>query len=274
MQAFEPVKRLQEVSRVVELQPLASGDSRYVDVSSGRSTLDLGMMRASLENFDATQNRFAKFTFTGHRGCGKSTELLRLEDDLAGCFTTLHFFATEDEIIGDYDYAELFLDLVDMLVRKFQEDKIPLDERLAEDISTWFAEVTLGEVETVKKEIKLSTEAELKAKYGLFWLSVGLLAKLKSTIAGSNERRREIRHKLQRDPLELIRRFNLLLDNAHTALKKSGKPADLLIVVDNLDRAVSKVAQTLFFDSPNYPLTKIQRRRLAHACRPPAQHAL
>lgn len=248
MQGFEPVRRLRDVSRAVELQPLTSGDSRYVDMSEGRSTIDLGMMRSSLEDFDARQGRFAKFTFTGHRGCGKSTELLRLENDLAGRFTTLHFFATEDEIIGDYDYAEMFLDLVDELVRKFQEDKIPLDERLAEDISTWFAEVTLGEVETVKKEIELSTEAELKAKYGVFWLSVGLLTKLKSTIAGSNTRRREIRQKLQRDPLELIRRFNLLLDNAHTALQRVGKPANLLIVVDNLDRLMPNVGRTFYFD--------------------------
>ena len=217
MQGFEPVKRLRDVSRAVELQPLSSGDSRYTDMSEGRSTIDLGMMRVSLEDFDAEQGRFAKFTFTGHRGCGKSTELLRLEDELAGRFTTLHFFATEDEIIGDYDYPELFLDLVEELVRKFQVENVPLNTELAEDISTWFAEVTLDEVETIKKEIELSTDAEVKAKLGVFWLSVGLLAKLKSKIAGSNEKRREIRHKLQKDPLELVRRFNLLLDNAHTA---------------------------------------------------------
>ena len=147
-----------------ELEPLASGDSRYVDISGGRSTIDLGMMRVSLGDFDARQDRFAKITFAGHRGCGKSTELLRLENDLAGRFTALHFFATEDEIIADYDYSELFLDLVDELVRKFQREKVPLDERLVEDISTWFAEVTLDEVETVKKDIEVSTEAEIEGE--------------------------------------------------------------------------------------------------------------
>ena len=187
MQGIEPAKRLRDVRRAVELQPLASGDSRYVDISGGRSTIDLGMMRSSLEDFDAQRDQFAKITFTGHRGCGKSTELLRLENDLAGQFTALHFFATEDEIIGDYDYAELFLDLVEALVRKFKEDEVSLNARLAEDISTWFAEVTLGEVEKIKKKIELSTDAELKVKYGVFWLSGGLLTKLRSTIAGSNE---------------------------------------------------------------------------------------
>ena len=248
MQGFEPARRLRDVSRAVQIEPLASGDSRYADISGGRSTIDLRMMRVSLEDFDAQQDRFAKITFAGHRGCGKSTELLRLENELAGRFTALHFFATEDEIIADYDFSELFLDLVDELVRKFHDEKVPLNARLAEDISMWFAEVTLDEVEKIKKDIEVTTEAELKAKYGIFWLSVGLLTKLKSTIAGSHERRLEIRQKLQQDPLELIRRFNLLLDNAHTALRKAGKPANLLIVVDNLDRLTAKASHTLFFD--------------------------
>lgn len=104
MQAFEPVKRLREVNCVVELQPLKSGDSRYVDMSEGRNTTDLRSMRVSLKDFDAKENQFAKFTFTGHRGCGKSTALLRLEAELTGRFTTLHFYATEDEIITAYDY--------------------------------------------------------------------------------------------------------------------------------------------------------------------------
>ncbi len=130
-----PVTRLRDVSMAVQLQPLPSGDPRYVDLSDGRRTDELKMLGACLDDFDASQNRFAKIAFTGHRGCGKSTELLRLEQNLAGRFTALHFFATEDEIIADYDYSELILDLVDELIRKFQEWKLPLDHRLAEDVA-------------------------------------------------------------------------------------------------------------------------------------------
>jgi ABC-type transport system involved in cytochrome bd biosynthesis fused ATPase/permease subunit len=85
MQKFETVKRLRDVSRAVELEPLKSGDSRYVEMSKGRSTIDLGMMREALEDFDAQHGQFAKIAFTGHRGCGKSTELLRLENERGLC---------------------------------------------------------------------------------------------------------------------------------------------------------------------------------------------
>src|SRR5437764_14562759 len=121
MQEFRPVTRLREVGKAVQLQPLPSDDPRYVDMSQGRLTIDMKLMRVCLEDFDARENRFAKIAFTGHRGCGKSTELLRLEHDLANRFTALHFFATEDEIIADYDYAELFLDVTNELICRFQE---------------------------------------------------------------------------------------------------------------------------------------------------------
>ncbi len=247
MTQHPPVTRLRDVSEAVRVQPLPSGDERYVDMSPGRLTSALREMRENLKDFDAAQNQFAKVAFTGHRGCGKSTELLRIEHDLAGQFTALHFYATEDEIIADYDYAELFLDLTNELIRQFQEWKISLNAKLAEDIAQWFAEVTRDETEKVKSEITLDAEAELKAKYGLFWMSVGLLMKLKSKIAGSLEKRRQVRYKLQQDPLELIRRFNLLLDNAHGALHEAEKPANLLIVVDNLDRLTPEMGRRLYF---------------------------
>ena len=37
-----------------------------------------------------------------------SPERLRLEHDLSGRFFPLHFYATEEEVLPDYDYADLF----------------------------------------------------------------------------------------------------------------------------------------------------------------------
>ena len=247
MQEHPPVTQLRDVSEAVRLQPLASGDPRYVDISKGRLDVDLAMMRNRLGDFQAESNQFAKFTFTGHAGCGKSTELLRLEHDLAGRFTALHFYATEEQVIADYGYAELFLDLSYKLIERFQEWNAPLNPDLVKDLANWFAEVTLGEVETVKKEVAANTEGRVGFTLRAFGYELGLLAKVQSSIAGSNEKRREIRRKLEQDPLELVRRFNFLLDNAHTALVNAKKPSNLLIVVDNLDRLTPEVGRTLYF---------------------------
>lgn len=249
MDDYRPVSRLKDVGAAVRVQPLESGDRRYVDLGQGRQTDDLKLLRVCLQDHDASQNSFAKAALTGHRGCGKSTELLRLEHDLSGRFFPLHFYATEEEVLPDYDYADLFLWLTDELLRRFQADGLPLDSRLAEDVALWFARITVDDTESVKKELDLDTEAEAKAKWGALGFSIGILARLKSRILGSHEARREIRRDLQNYSSELIRRFNLLLDNAHVALKSVSKPPNLLLVVDNLDRLSPPIASNLFFDN-------------------------
>ena len=53
-----------------------------------------------------------------------------------------------------------------------------------------------------------------------------------------------------------------MLDNAHFALEKAAKPANLLIVVNNLDRLSPGVAATLFFDSGD--LLKLPRAHFVY----------
>ena len=67
----------------------------YVAISEGRGTTELKELRLCLEDHSARENRFAAIAFTGHRGCGKSTELLRLEHVLEPRFTPLHLEVDE-----------------------------------------------------------------------------------------------------------------------------------------------------------------------------------
>ncbi len=69
---------------------------------------------------------------------------------------------------------------------------------------------------------------------------------------GSTESRKEIRRELQNKSSELITRVNLLLDNAHKVLAKHEKPANLLIVIDNLDRLTPEVSGPLFFQNGEF----------------------
>src|SRR5947209_8667256 len=94
--------KLTEVYAAVQLEPLGWGDSRYVDISAGRGGNVLKKMRIDLTLHDASANRFAKFAFMGHRGSGKSTELLRLEHDFRDRFTSLHV-AADETLVNDLD---------------------------------------------------------------------------------------------------------------------------------------------------------------------------
>jgi hypothetical protein len=251
MAAFKPATRLEEVAAAVELTPLQSGDSRYVDIAAGRDTDELRHLRICLLDYGAEAGRFARITFTGHRGSGKSTELLRLEHDVRERFTVVHMTA-DDALLNDYDYTDLFLWIVDALIRQLQKQEIEVSGRLVDQVVDWFAEVTLEEVSSVRKEIEAGATAELRGKLGLFTISAALLARITSMVRGSLDRRTETRKKLQSYSSQLIDHVNRLLRETQHSLKKRGLPPHLLIVVDNLDRLPPETSQRLFFTNGDF----------------------
>lgn len=247
----KPAQTLKDVAAVAELGPLEPGDWRYVDISTGRKTPALRQLRVRLEDAAAAPDSldFVKIALTGHRGCGKSTELLRVEHDLAPSFTALHLYADE-QLLADYDYTFLFLWLADQLVRHFEENlKLPLDKKLVADVVRWFATVVTEQDATMRKEVGLTAEAEAGAKFNWFGLRFGLFARLQSMIRGSHEKRIQIRRTLQRYSTDLIAKVNLLLDGAQDLLARKKRPAQLLVVVDNLDRLRFEVSEPLFFQN-------------------------
>ena len=245
---FIKAEKLEQVAACVTLEPLESGDARYVDISQGRESKALKLLQMHLQDADASQNRYARIAFTGHRGCGKSTELLKLEHNLSDRFTCLHLYV-DDNLLRDCDYTDLILWLVDSLARKFAEWNMPLDTGLVDDVVGWFAEKTIEKVESVKTELTVEAEAKGEAKAGFYWLSLKLLARVKSALVGSVDRRKVIRQTLQSYSSDLLSRVNLLLDNAQQTLENKGKKPDLLIVQDNLDRLPVDIGRRLFFDN-------------------------
>jgi len=241
---LRPATSLQEISARATLEPLASGDPRYVDMADGRASRALRQMRLHIEDHDAEQLRYAKVAFTGHRGCGKSTELLRMEHDLAGRFTCVHLYVDEN-LVRDCEYSDLLLWLVESLFESFKRSDLNPPDDLVKGVANWFAEKSLEEVEAVKGQVQAEIGAEASA--GIFGLK--LIARIKAMVQGNIEQRRLIRLKLQSYGSQLVERVNDLLDWGQKALVKQGKRPDILIIQDNLDRLPVDVGRKLFFDN-------------------------
>ena len=236
---------IEEVAAQVTVEPLRSGDARWVDLTSARSDADLRHLRILLQDYANPDSGFAKIAFTGHRGCGKSTELFRLAHDLEEDFVTLHLFADET-LIQDCDYTELMLWLVHSLVNEFKDRGYALDERLVGATVDWFAERAIEDIKIVNTEIQAEAQAEGAAGGSLYVIKGKLLARLKSMIRGSVERRMSMRRRLQQYASELIDQVNLLLDEAARVLNDNGKQPRLLVIQDNLDRLPPDTARRLF----------------------------
>jgi predicted AAA+ superfamily ATPase len=85
--------------------------------------------------------------FTGHRGCGKSTELLRLQQRLqrAG-FYVVYFAVDEDLDSNDLIYTDLLLSIARRVIAQTSKDEIDLGDALR-TVETWFSEVVYQEDE-------------------------------------------------------------------------------------------------------------------------------
>ncbi len=234
MHEVERAATLPEVGRHASLEPLRPGDPRYVDVTEGHGSNQIRQMQVCLQDVDASENHYGKIAFTGHRGCGKSTELYRLESRLAERFTTLHLFV-DDSLIEDVDYPELLLWLTD--------EALPdLDQGEVSRVADWFAEQTFEDVSTIRSEL----EANAQAGGGALGIGAQLLARVKSAIRASVDPRRTTRRKLQSYSAEPLQRVNGLLGHASDRLRRPGRPPDVLIVQDNTDRLPGDVARTVF----------------------------
>lgn len=174
-----------------------------------------------LGDLQADRSRTSKWLFTGHRGSGKSTELIRLADALADQNFTVYYTVEEVLDMADLDYKDVLLSLGSALYEAAKKQKVNLPKSLLEDLVGWYS-TTLKEIEGA-----VSAGAELEEKADFWFLK--LLARQRSEVAT----RKTIRTELESRLSDLIEKINRI---AEAIAKKTGRP--VLAIVDGLDKVM------------------------------------
>ncbi|MEH2355394.1 MULTISPECIES: P-loop NTPase fold protein [unclassified Nostoc] len=158
--------------------------------------------------------------FTGHLGCGKSTELLRLKAELeVQQFHVVYFESTHVLEMADVDVTDILLAIAGQVSESLEAMKIRLKPRY---FTKLFGEV----VDFLQTPIDVGVEAEL---------SVGI-AKITAKTKESPQLRRRLRDYLEPRTANILQSINQeLLEPATKELKARGKKG-LVVIVDNLDR--------------------------------------
>jgi energy-coupling factor transporter ATP-binding protein EcfA2 len=218
----------------------------YVDLKAIRSMKPIAALRQRLEFLNPGQ--FASVLFTGHRGCGKSTELRRLQHQFEQDYRVIYLESDDVIDTNDADYTDLYLLILQQVSDDMARLGLEFDRRLLNSFKQWFLEIVDETEESVEKSVSLETSAEAKAEVPfLSKLSAKLLAQIK----GSNKQKRVVRDKLEKDIGRLKGDLNLLLKDAYEKVRTlDGKlyQKGFLVILDNLDRVPPKVGDRLYFD--------------------------
>ncbi|MDM8537859.1 hypothetical protein QUF70_13965, partial [Desulfobacterales bacterium HSG17] len=104
-----PAKNLNEVYNYFQLKPvnIETFETFYVNADKGRGGKPIfnALKRRIVNNPDGC----LKLLFSGHKGSGKSTELIRLQKNIENDFVVVNFSVAEELDIININYIELFI---------------------------------------------------------------------------------------------------------------------------------------------------------------------
>jgi hypothetical protein len=211
--------------------PLEVGDSRYLDLTTVRSPQNISILSKRI-GWAQREQQFHKQLFSGHRGSGKSTELLQLKGELEQQNYVVVFLDVEKLLdLAEITYQDVLLTIATGVVETMEQLNIHLDEKLLEDLKIWFADKVITQVYAREEKATLQAKLEAIAKIPF----VKLMAELRGEVSSASGRREEVRQTLEKELRVFIAKLNDLLIAARSKIKKNGK-TDLVIIVDGLEK--------------------------------------
>ncbi len=214
---------VQQVYREFGTEPLDPDHQAqlYVDLDDARGRMD-AVSRLE-KKIRLAEGRPTCQVLAGHRGSGKSTELLRLKKSLEsgkGPLFVVYVQADDDIDRNDVDFPDILIAVVRQLATQLKD---------REGIS-----LKPGYFKQRLERVKQCFTSEIS--FDGFELGVGL-AKLSGEIKGSPDARNRIRAALEPDTSNLRVAANDVIGEAVSKLAAAGK-GGLVVLMDDLDKMV------------------------------------
>lgn len=200
-------------------QPLPAGDPLYVDCREVRGKGDI---LVNLGNrIRRTRGKTCQL-YAGHRGAGKSTELLRLKQFLEEKNFFVVFFGVDDEDINSEDaqYTDILLACTRHLLKDLKDAAKPTP------VLNWLKDRW--------EDLKDLAQTEVAFDKLTVDMQISQFAKLTANLRAEPTLRHQIRDKVNPYTVTLINVLNQFIQDA----KKSLPEGRLAVIVDNLDRIV------------------------------------
>jgi AAA ATPase domain len=232
----------------------------YIDFSSVRGGDIINKLKQKITFFKPDSPTCT--LFTGHIGCGKSTELLRLKLELeAAGFYVVYFESSEDLEMTDVDIADVLLAIARRISQSLEKLNLEEPSRFKE-LLQGAAKVLNAEVTGLKFKVPGSNDVGVTSEKEKFTLAFGI-GEITARTKSDATLREKLNQYLGPQKVLLLETINKeLIEPAIAKLKQQGQKG-LVVIVDNLDRIDNRSKpwgrpqqEYLFVDQGEY-LTKL-----------------
>lgn len=192
-----------------------------------------------------------KLLLAGHGGCGKSTELVKLADELADTFFPVSFSVAQECNLYSVVVEDVLLVVMERVLSackatpSIAKEMADAHEALRE-VYRWFA--TELEIEETKIEAGGEAEAGINTSQSYLGKLVGLLVKCKASIRRGDSRTYRATQETPQRLGALVDRCNLVIKEVKQILH--GMRKHLLIVIEDLDKVGLMDARRIFLKQP------------------------
>ena len=251
---YQPPDDIWEVNRRLRVdEPLdGENDPRWVDTGAARGEYSHHRLYRMLGvNPDGAALRLGTppersyYLFCGHRGCGKSTELRRVRNDLHS--PTLYYVvfadAAQELDVNNLRYQDILLHLASKLVEQLNGDDIGIERVHLRRIEDWFTQRVERQEET--SQFALEIKAGAGVETGLPFIGK-VFARISDTFKTNSTYKTELRRTLQNYFTDFADAFNHLIEAAEDAVRAAGMGRRILFVIDGTDLLRDEDARAFF----------------------------
>lgn len=235
-------EKIEQVKNALSKTPLAKSDLeefyKETDKARGKKTRSR-LARTLTSNIGTNQH----LLFVANRGCGKSTELVKLESGIEKDFLILKYSVFEDLDPRNINYIELIIITMEKLFAYVNNNNINIGSNYIQNVVDFTKSKEIKEINEKYMQVDTSMGSDvnfLATFFASFRISAKSSRSMKETLITNVEPQFS---KLLGHCNDLIREIKL---NLKTINKK-----DILIIIEDLDKIDLALAQSLFLDYAN-----------------------
>lgn len=210
----------------------------YVDTSSERSVKNAS--KAIVNCFRIKIEPYMKILFMGHKGCGKSTEIRNISEQLEEQYMIVKFsIANEIELQG-IDYVDVIFVIMEQLLNVVSTNScLKIESSILDKLYDYWNQTRIMEIVHLEEK---SAGVEAGAKLSLLR---AISASCKGILKAGDESKVTIRRELEPRLSVLIGMINDLVLDINKQLKEMNNK-ELLIIIEDMDKLDIEEAKHLF----------------------------